>query len=161
MQPSDTEKGEDEVPLYTFKTELNRNSVIKNTLLEISQLREQADNRVNLYMMKWQINSESGDKSRNRFRWSIWNPKDRMWVDKLLEKEQSVLMTESVLEGYKRFLTMHESEEEEMKADFIKIEFTKVKKIFVSHVRERISSVGKILAKSAEKEVEELQNVIF
>ena len=79
-----------------------------------------------------------------------------MWVDKLLEKEQSAMKIESAFEGYNAFLELFASRSEEMDADFVRIEFRKVKRTFIDHVKDRFTSVGKILAKSAEKEVEEL-----
>lgn len=155
------EKSEEDGFVHTFVSEIESNNIIKNIIIDIGQIKKTAYGRMKIYNGQWESDREIGEKRKDTFKHSIWNQKDRNYIDKRLEKNQSTLEIELALEKYFELLVHYQNEPDEMDAEFIRIDFRKVKRTFISLVRERFLKVGNILNASANKEVELLQNEIL
>jgi dynein heavy chain len=152
---------------YTFAEEIMKNKVVTDVSLEINDVISHAIERVKKLQGKWEINEDAkaeeieGDSIYDSHRRGLFNPKHKINVDKIIEKNPITPSFEFNLEIFHQLLKEYEAASNEADADFIKVDFTKVKKAFESQAKERIKRIAAILIKIVDKESEDLKREIF
>ena len=149
---------------YTFAEEINKNQVIKDISAEISEAVSNALERMKKYQSKWDIKDEEAapdDENEGHLeslKKGLFNAKQKSKIDKLLEKNPKTQAFEGFLDANYQFYKEFEASPNEADADFIKIDFTKIKRIFENQAKERIRSIASSLNKIVNREAEELHS---
>jgi dynein heavy chain len=162
-----TEKGLDRaITKYTFAEEISTNIVVLDISAEIKQIITNALDRLQLVKKQknWEIPTDEvgneDDGPVDSHRKGLFNQKYRMKIEKLLEKYPFVWNFEYNLDILHMLLKEYENAGSFEDVDFIKIDFTKVKKTFENQAKDRITRIAASLIKIVDKDAEELKRVI-
>ena len=162
VQPRDDKTNDEDAPIHTFARDIAKNTVITRVVADISQIKQNAVARLETCKRTWEVEKieDSNEDVLENYRQGLWDPKHRSHIDKKLEKNSNTSMIEFNMEMFHTLLEEYKENLDEMDVDFIKIDFSKVKKAFIKQARERLVRVGNLLVKIAHKDVEDLQGKI-
>jgi len=91
---------EEEVPTYTFVSDVNENMVIKMIFVEIGELKKMAFTRLDKYKSLWEDDKKESSDHHLNLKKSLWDQKHRIQMDKLLEKNASTYYIEFWMESF-------------------------------------------------------------
>jgi dynein heavy chain len=152
---------------YTFAEEISTNMVVVDISAEIKQIVSDALERMDKVKKQknWEIPvDEIGaeeDGLVDSHRKGLFSQKYRMRIEKWLEKLPFVWNFECHLDILHNLYKEYEGASDQEDVDFIKIDFTKVKKTFENQCKDRIVRIAQSLIKIVDKEAEDLKQVIL
>ena len=152
---------------YTFVDEISTNIVVGDISAEIKQLISHALDRMIMVKKQknWEIPTDEmgaeDDGPVDSHRKGLFSQKYKMKIEKLLEKYPFVWNFEYNLDILHMLLKEYENASSFEDVDFIKIDFTKVKKTYENQVKDRITRIAASLIKIVDKDAEDLKRVIL
>jgi len=155
IEPRENDKNlEEEVPTFTFVSDVNENMVIKMIFVEIGELKKMAFTRLDKYKSIWEDDKKESSDHHLNLKKSLWDQKHRIQMDKLLEKNQSTYYIEFWMESFQQLINEFEQNDNERNADFIRIDFKNVKKNFIDQAKSRLKRIGDYLLKLGSEEAD-------
>jgi dynein heavy chain len=168
VELNNAEKGLDRGSIkYTFAEEISTNLVVGDISAEIKQIVSDAIERMDRVKKQknWEIPvDEIGaeeDGLVDSHRKGLFSQKYRMRIEKWLEKLPFVWNFECHLDILHNLFKEYEDASDQEDVDFIKIDFTKVKKTFENQCKDRIVRIAQSLIKIVDKDAEDLKQVIL
>jgi dynein heavy chain len=159
------DKGHEEVSAnYTFAVEIRQNSVIYTIKADFGDIISQASSRMTKFKGRWELTNKeytNDDNIVERYKGGLFDNRHKEFVEKQLDKNPDISAIEMNLDIFHTLLIEFEESPDEIDADFIKMDFTKVKRAFINQTKERFKKIGAILIKVCEKDSEELKQEIL
>jgi dynein heavy chain len=152
---------------YTFAEEISTNLVVGDINGEIKQIVSDAIERMDNFKKhkNWEIPADEigaeEDGLVDSHRKGLFSQKYRMKIEKWLEKIPLVWNFECHLDILHNLYKEYERANDQEDVDFIKIDFTKVKRTFENQCKDRIVRISQSLIKIVDKDAEDLKQVIL
>lgn len=144
----------------TFMNDIASNSSIKMISVEISELNKLAFARLEKYKSIWEEDRGDIPDRLNNLKKLLWNQKHRFKIDKVLEKTPSTRYFEFFLEYFDSYRREFESQNSEVTAGFIRVDFSTVNNAFAAQCSEAVTRIVSSVQKLAEKQSFEIMRTI-